>query len=306
MRLRLDGRSYSKTFQTEREAVLWAQSLKARYAAGELAPRVPAEDRSMRAMMDDYIKEMKNIYAENTLQTYVTASHHFKSVMSTPFRNVTKTSWQKAINLELETCNPNTVDLMWQKLMHVMKHNNLPVPEVSIPKKKNKEKEYLTKKEIKKFMSAVKGHKYEAYYLMMLSSMRVSEALHVKHEDISEKGIHVRGTKTDAADRQIPWLIPRLKELLMSGEDLPVTHAGALREELKRVCEGAGLPALTNHSLRISACSLMYSLKIPERVCMRIGGWSDVATMHKIYVRISEDDVSKYTNTINRYFTRIG
>lgn len=303
MRLRLDGRSYSKTFQTEREAVLWAQSLKARHVAGELAPRPSAEDRTMRSMMNEYIREMKDIYAENTLQSYVTASHHFGPAMDMAFKNVQ--SWQKVINRELAQYNPNTVDLMWQKLTHVMRYNDIPVPEVSIPKKKSKLKEYLTPDEIPVFLSAIRGHRHEALFLMMLSSMRVSEALHVKQEDITAKGIHVRGTKTDAADRQIPWIIPRLRELLMSGKDLPITKASTLNVELKRVCERNGLPVLTNHSLRISACSLMYSLNVPERVCMRIGGWSDVTTMHRIYVRISDDDVSKYADTMTDYFTRI-
>ena len=37
---------------------------------------------------------------------------------------------------------------------------------------------------------------------------------------------------------------------------------------------------------------------------MQIGGWSDFETMRKIYTHIARSDVSKYTKSIESFFSR--
>ena len=290
VRLRLNGQSYSHTFDTEKEAEAWALSIKAQYKANQLKQRLPDEQKTIRQLMQEYLESAT--LAEKTVELFrVAMEHHFSQIMDKPYSSIQ--NWQKIINLELQRCNPNTIATLWAKITVSLRFHDLPVPNVKIPRKPPAVKEYLTPEQIPLFMDAVKGNKYEIYFLMMLCSMRVSEALNVKKEDMTEQGIHVRGTKTDASDRIIPWMIPRIKELQL----VPTTRT-TLTRILRQVCEENNFPALSCHSLRISFASLCYSKGVPDRICMKIAGWTNVQTMHKIYVRISEADVQKYVETL--------
>lgn len=292
IRLRLDGVAYSRTFDTEREAIVWATSVKAQHVAGQLKTKKPAETKTVRRLMSEYIDAMP--LAPATVQTYTsTMEHHFVQFMDRPYNEIN--NWQKCVNIELRDSHPNTVGNMWAHVRAALRWHGLDVPDVKIPRKPSKQKEYLTAEEIPRFCEAVRGHKYEAYFLMMLESMRVSEAVNVEDADITDAGIHVRGTKTDASDRFIPWLIPRLKEVIY---DRPPVGRKALWRAVQDVCEENGLPALTPHGLRVSFASLCYSRGVPERVCMKIGGWASLKVMHDVYVRISDDDVAKYADLL--------
>lgn len=296
VRLRLDGVSYSKTFDTEREAEIWATGVKAQHLSGQLKMKKPAETKTVRRLMSEYIDAMP--LAPATVQTYTsTMEHHFVQFMDRPYCEIN--NWQKCVNLELRDSHPNTVGNMWAHVRAALRWHGLDVPDVKIPRKPSKQKEYLTAEEIPRFCEAVRGHKYEAYFLMMLESMRVSEAVNVEDADITDAGIHVRGTKTGASDRFIPWLIPRLKEIIY---DRPPAGRKALWRAVQDVCEENGLPALTPHGLRVSFASLCYSKGVPERVCMRIGGWASLKVMHDVYVRISDDDVAKYADLLSDAF----
>ena len=48
--------------------------------------------------------------------------------------------------------------------------------------------------------------------------------------------------------------------------------------------------------------SLGYHLGIPEREMMELGGWSDNATMQKIYTHIAKADRLKNENKLVEYF----
>ena len=292
VRLRLDGVSYSKTFDTEREAEIWATSVKAQHLAGQLKSARSAEKKTIRQLMTEYV-EAANL-AEATVKRYhATMKHHFVQIMDRPYCEIR--NWQPCVNLELRDRSPNTVDVEWSTIAAALRFHGLEVPRVKIATKPSKQKEYLDADQITVFCDAIRGEPLEAYFLMMLSSMRVSEALAVTDADITEKGIHVPGTKTAASDRTVPWIIPRLREIVT---DRPPTSKATLNRHLTRICEENGLPALSCHGLRISFASLCYSRGVPERVCMLIGGWSNLRVMHDVYVRISDADMMKYTEIL--------
>ena len=296
VRLRLDGQNYSRTFDSEKEAEAWALSIKAQYKANQLAKKTPAEKKTLRQLVTEY-KEVAN-FAPGTVATYDNVlKNWFQQIIDKPYCEIR--NWQKVINLECQKHNTNTVRARWAKICASLNFHGLDVPKVKIPKKQPQKKNYLDSTQIKVFCDAIHGHRHEAYFLMMLSSMRVGEALGVEDGDISEKGIHVRGTKTEASDRFIPFIIPRLKEICYNR---PFTAKTTLNRELKTICADAGLPELSCHSLRISFASVCYSKGVPSRVCMKLGGWSSLDVMHSVYIRISDDDVGKYANILNDVF----
>lgn len=296
VRVRVGGESYSKTFPTRDAAEVWATLIKSKYVSGELKKKLPDEKKTIRTLVEEYTTETP--LAENTLKTYRTVlNHHFKQIMNKPFEAVS--NWQRVINLESQNLNPNTLTAYWRKICAALRYHDLPVPSVKIAKKTPKMKNYLEPDEIGAFCKAIKNTRYEYLFLLMLSSLRVSEALNVTENDVSEKGVYVHGTKTDAAERFVPFMIPRLKEL----QFVPVqTTPRQLNKELKKICAENGFPDLSCHSLRVSFASVCYSKNVPSRVVMKIAGWIDIQTMHRVYVRISENDVEKWTAELENVF----
>lgn len=296
VRVRVGGSTYSKTFDNQTDAETWALLTKTKYKAGEIKKARPEESKTIRTLILQYLDE--NNLALNTRRSYTSLlNNHFTQILDKPYNSVS--NWQRAVNLELQTLNPNTVSLYWGKIRAVLKYFDLDVPTVKIPSKSSRMKNYLTADEIPRFCEAIKGNRYEYLFLLMLSSLRVSEALGVKKEDVTEKGIYVHGTKTDAAERFVPFMIPRLKELFY----VPVhTSTEQLNRELKRICSENDFPVLSCHSLRVSFASLCYQKNVPSRVVMKIAGWNDIQTMHRIYVRISDNEIDKWADELRTAF----
>lgn len=288
VRVRVGGHDVSKVFPTEKEAEAWGIDQK-------LHPPVvkPNAEKTVRQLLDGYIES--NDFAPGTVETYDAVKTHFRGFMDKPYKDVN--NWQAVVSME--KLHPNTIASYWGKICAVLRFYGLDVPTVKIKHKPSKKKEYLTESEIRKFCEAIKGHRFEFFYLMMLSSCRLNEALSITEADRAADGIHVHGTKTEASDRFIPYLFPRLKELPIpkkAGEN-------TLRRDLAEICKSNDLPPLTPHGLRVSFASACYHAgNIPERVAMKIGGWQSMKVFHDVYVRIAEDDVTRYAAEIRKAF----
>ena len=295
VRLRLNGQTFSRTFDTEKEAETWALSVKAQYKAHQLKESRPDEKKTLRTLIDEYIES--TVLAPATVKVYKTTQKHFVQIMDKPYNQIT--NWQRVVNLELKDHAVNSVSLWWSQIRAVLNFHGLTVPTIKLPKKSSKRKNYLDSEQIKVFCNAIYGTRYEAFFLMMLHSLRVSEALAVQNDDIEKDGIQVHGTKTEAAERFVPFMIPRLKEIIF---DRPPATYQTLSKNLRIICEENDLPELTPHGLRITFASLCYQKRVPERVCMKIAGWQSLQVMHDVYIRISEDDVKKYAEAVSELF----
>ena len=94
-----------------------------------------------------------------------------------------------------------------------------------------------------------------------------------------------------------------LKERNGNGEDYIYNHyQGALYANIQRICENAGLPKVGVHGLRHSFVSLCYHLGISELACMKMAGYSDYATMRRIYTHLATEDEKKAENSLIRFF----
>lgn len=299
VRLRLGGQEYANTFDTEKEATAWATLVKSQHVAGVLPEKLPAEKMTVRQLMQEYIDQ--NTLSHHTAGTYRSAMQRFSQLMDTPYDRIR--NWQKHVNIELEYLNPNTVAEYWHKITAALRFHGLDVPSVKIPKVPSKRKNWLDNDEIDVFREMIRGHKFEAWFLLMLSSCRVSEALAVRREDISEKGIHVHGTKTQASDRVIPWMIPRLQELCRTWDfSSPPSHT-ALADSLRKISRRMHVPELSCHSLRVSFVSVCYHKQVPAHIVMQIGGWSSPDVVHRHYLRIYQEDVDRWAQEVSDVFS---
>jgi integrase len=103
-----------------------------------------------------------------------------------------------------------------------------------------------------------------------------------RERDLNEKQaeLHVRGTKTDEADRIVP-LAPEALAVFRRRERFPVWHT--VVRDLKRACERAGIPPATPNDLRRTFCSWLCQAGVHERVCADLMGHADTTMVRAVY-----------------------
>jgi len=196
-------------------------------------------------------------------------------------------------------------------------------PNVKLPAKEQNQRPYLEPDQIEVFVQAVKGESVEIAALLELSSLRRSEMLAVKWDDVDmerktiqvhgakvysvEGMVHKKQNKTRTSTRTIP-IIPPLLEALRDSErksDYVVTLNGSwIYTRINEICAANGLPKVGNHGLRHSFASLAYHLQFPEKIAMEIGGWADDGTTRKIYTHLAQKDIAKRAEDFSNFFDR--
>ena len=97
-------------------------------------------------------------------------------------------------------------------------------------------------------------------------------------------------------------MIPRFLDLLPEKGKLVSIPPTTITSHIERACKKAGVTVCTPHDLRRSFASLGYHLKWSERTIMLLGGWNSIETVHKIYVKLSEKDVSADVRNMQNYY----
>ncbi len=323
IQLRLGGQSIPVTARTEKECTRQAQMVKAEWLAGKR--EAPTKSGTLREAIDSYIDTRTNTLSPATLRGYdIIKRNRFRGIMDRPVSELTDGVLIDAVNAEAGICSAKTLKNSWGLIRPAIKLATGRDPAaVSLPQVVPAERAYLTADEIKVFLGAVKGHPHEIAYLLALSSLRRSEILALRWEnvDLGRKLIRVSGAavpgrdhkmvqkaenKNRSSTRVVPILIDQLQEALEAAckpSGLVVdAEPGPLARGLQRVCREAGLPVVGLHGLRHSFASLAYHLQVPEKITMEIGGWSDYGTMRKIYTHISQSDIKRYEDAFAGFY----
>lgn len=339
IQLRLGGKSYPFTYPTSKECRDAARTFKSDYLAGRIeeapekkkAPEIP----TLGQVIDRYIEKQTPVLSPSTIRGYQGyRDNRFKAYMDVQIDKLP--DWQQIINDELQpddegsAISPKTLKNAWALVRRALKvEQKMVVSDVTLPKVPVVHKPYLRPDEIIPFIDAIKGDLAEIPALLELHGLRRSEAKGLNWTDVDlTRGkygvLHVHESmvmgpdgpvqkstnKNAASTRPVRIVIPRLKELLSEVEDkvgpvVTVSFQTMLRRT-KLACERAGVTVVGNHGLRYSCASLAYHLKVPERQLMEMCGWSDYATMHRIYVRIAREDVEAAQDDFSAFFENRG
>lgn len=316
--LRAEGQSITEA--TPELCIAKAKAIR----AGFIEKQAKAPAMTLSTAIDNYITSRDKTLSPSTIRGYRTAQHNrFQSVMQKPIGKIT--NWQELCNAETALCGPKTLQNAWGLVSSALAFNGVTPPEVKLPQVVTEERPWLTPEEIKIFVSAVHGKPFEIPALLGLSSLRRSEICAITWDKIdTEKGtITVSGAKvpdenhkfvlkkenkTQASRRIIPIFIPQLKEAVESAKPeetsaLVVTESPeTLRKQIKRLCRENNLPEVGVHGLRHSFASLAYHLQIPELETVRLGGWSNSQTVHKIYTHLSQQDKTAAVTKIEDFY----
>lgn len=317
IRMRLGGKSISVTGFTPAECRREATAIKADHISG----KVPQKrcDITVTQAIDNYIAARPKL-SPSTVKGYRSIQKSmFTPVMSQKLDSV---DWQSVIDADKHA--PKTVKNAWGFIVSVITESNLPVPKVRLPAVISRERPFLQPEQIPTFLSAVRGQRCELAALLGLHSLRRSEILDMTYADIDLKQsiIHVRGAavidehsklvhkaenKNASSTRDIPIMIPRLAELVQDGKGKPTdylitAYPNSIYKEVNAACEKHGLPQVGVHGLRHSFVSLAYHLGWSELATMHIAGYSDPATMRRIYTHLADADKKSSVKSMQQFF----
>lgn len=323
IQLRLNGVSVPVTAPTKQECIDQACLIKAEYKAGKRQIAHP-DTITLRQAIDSYIESKKNVLSPSTIRSYRgDQRNRFQSVADHPLASVD--DWQSVINNEATLCSPKSIKNAWGLVTSCMRANNITPPVVKLPQIVRADRPWLEPNQIPVFLEAIRGLDCEVPALLALHGLRRSELLGLTWDniDLDRDLIRVSGStvfdgdgklvdkptnKNQSSNRIIPIMIPELKNILEAVPEknrigkVVHQHPNTLYAQINRACKSANLPEVGCHGLRHSFASLSYHVGNSELETMRLGGWSDFATMRKIYTHLADSDKRKSENKITEFF----
>ncbi len=316
----LDGKRLSHTAPTKKECDQWLLKMKSHHADGHGIVHI--ENATIGSAMDAYIESRSNVLSPSTIRGYkMIRKNHWRSIEG---KNPTAIqNWQAVVNQESNgTKSAKTMKNSWALLSSSLKFIGYPVPNVRLPQIVHEEKEFLQPDQIQTMVSVARDSDIEMEILLGLHGLRRSELYALKKKNIVNGVIQVRGSvvpsengvvyketnKTKSSRRDVPIMIPRLQELidnLPGDSDTLLCSSSFARSwvKLKRLCRENNLPEISMHGLRHSFASLCYHLGIQELETMRLGGWSDLNVMRKIYTHLADKDKEEARNKLKGFFS---
>lgn len=174
-----------------------------------------------------------------------------------------------------------------------------PAARVKRPRAVPRQPTFWEEPDIKKFLGAVSGDRWEALYkLAIATGMRRGEIVRLTWRDIdlAASTVKVREAKTKAGVRTIPvahFAAQALAALPKDSVFVFATRAGQpvdgrnLNRWFEEAVARAGVPRIRFHDLRHSAASLMLAQGVPPRTVQGILGHSTMAMTMNIYGHVS-------------------
>lgn len=329
VQITVDGKRISITRDSKTEAENAALVLKFRQPDSSEAKKIVSKSLTLSQAIDIYLDDTQGLLSPSTVRSYrAMQKYRFKSVMNTPLNK--DINWQQAISQEkklhvvkihkdkvIETdklLSPKTIRNAWQLVATVLRYFKMPVPEVRLPQKIKKEHAFLEPDEIRIFLKAIEGHRFELPYLLCLHGLRRSEMLVITKADIvmpktknKKPYIHVHGSavydennklvqketnKTELSARDVPIVIPRLLTLVKAMPDgkLCAASPNNMTHPLNVVLKQNDLPEVGLHGLRHTYASLCFFLRIPSRVVQLWGGWANSSVVDSVYTHLARKD----------------
>lgn len=292
-----NGKRVSITAQTKSEVMEKMIAIK----SGKVIPA--KQDPTLHDAIDAYISDRQNILSPSTIKGYREIQRlRFQAYMH---YRLSKLPLQSMVNTESVHCSPKTVKNAYSLVKSCLRLYSIPFDDVLLPKQAPKERNFLQPEQLAAFIQAIEGTQYELPILLACHGLRRSEVLAVKRSDIQHGYIHVSGArvrnekgimiykptnKTTASVRNVPIMAQRLVILAshIDSDYLCPNSPERIRRAINSICKALGFPQVGWHGLRHSFASLMYYCAISPLEACRIGGWSNVNTMLKIYTHLSE------------------
>ena len=270
--------------------------------------------------VSNYIEVNSNVLSPSTIRGYtMIRENRFKGYMDKPYSEI---DYQQMINDEIKLAKPKTITNAFALVKTSLKVYRFDLPEVNLPTVIVPDLPFLDYEQIPLFLKAIKDQPGELASILALHSLRMSELLAITINDIvinnNINNTYVvvdkalvrdinnqyieKTTKTEKSTRMIPVMIPRLLEILPTEGRLVTNTPVGIERQIARACDRAGLPHVRCHDLRRSFASLAFHLKWDERSIMTVGGWSNMQTVHKVYIKLAQQDLIANTESMSDFY----
>lgn len=321
VQLRVGGQSISITEATEEKCQARAIAIK---TGIKEAPN-KGENLTLRAAIDEYIKNRENTLSPSTIAGYRTIQHNrFQSVMDRRIKDIK--NWQRICDREAKLCGSKTLRNAYRFIVSVLSENGIQSDKVTLPQVIQNTRAWLEPEQIKVLVKNVCQKPEALSVYLALHSLRRSEILALKWENIdlekntitvsgsmvqdeNSKFVYKKTNKNSSSARTIPIMIPELKEELIQKKKpsgfIFDCHTDTIGQRINKACREAGVPEVGTHGLRHSFASLAYHLGMSEMETQEIGGWKDSQTMRKIYTHLAAADRLKATNKMASFFNNL-
>jgi integrase len=313
--------------------------LHAQYPDGKVhAPTAPGVETTVGDVLDQWSAHYLNDVAQSTADNYRTmARKHVKPGLdTTPLADLTTAkvnAWLRGMATETDdhrAYSRSTIKLARKVLSMALDHakSERRVPEnvardAKIPNAETRETRSLTGPEIKRFLAAATGDRYEAAFLVQLAlGLRIGEVLALTRDDVDGDHLHVRhsqrreggeliarGAPKSESSKRILAMPEAVSEALWrqhverrtddeeasmgiyrNPTDLffPDQLGGPTRPETYRrhlvaVYKKAKIIDATSHTLRHTCASTMVSAGVPLGTVSDLLGHADMAVLVRTY-----------------------
>ena len=324
VQLRIDGQSITITRQKEKEAIAEAMAIK----EGIIRRKKTAlSDMTLSQAIDLWIADNEHRLSPATIRGYITCRDNgFASLMTMKCGKITDKVAAAAINKECRKYKAKTVVNRWRFIGQVLEWATGERITPSLPQVIVDPPEFLDEEDLNTLLTYIEGKPVEITALLAISSLRRSEMAALNWDngdiDLKHRWIHVRGAvvpnkdhkmvtketnKNSVSRRDVPIIDPLYRALSAvenkTGRVVP-QHPATMLTRINKACRDAGVPEVGCHGLRHSFASLCHILHIPAQVAMEIGGWSNRATMDRIYTHVSKRTKDGYQNQFTDYFKK--
>lgn len=217
---RHDGKQYKVYGKTLEEALSKRLELKSRLANEEIKKNTITVSEWLKTVLSEYKPNVSDDYMyqmEHRIEKHITAE-----IGDIPLQKVTPLQCQKIMTAQAGR-SASHISKLRQELFFIFdtaRKNGLiktnPAADINSPAGTKNKRRSITAEERKHFLAVTQDDpQYINFRIMLYCGLRSEEAIRVTYEDITTiQGVrffHVRGTKSDAADRMVP--IPKELQL---------------------------------------------------------------------------------------------
>lgn len=303
-----NGTRYSVTGKTESEVERKIQSKK-QALERENEPTVSQ-------WVDTFLDVYKVNVSDKTRYDYSLVLNHVRS--DSKLSDIKPIDLQRMFNLHKDKSKSfiHKLKILTHELFETARSNgyikNNPMDAVNVPKGYTNHRRALTEEERRNVMELCKTDKRRNFILLMLQcGLRPSETTYIQGKDInkSDRLLHVRGTKTEAADRFIPIPEPLFSMIKDYSGDRYVICTKPLISSLesywkwfKRAYEKRfGKCEFTPYCFRHTYITDLCSAGVPLAEARFLAGHSDISMTAEIYTHQSERALSNAKQLIDNF-----
>lgn len=326
VQLQVDGKRYSCTGETKKEAQNKAKKL---YAGIVEEKRVPL---TVGKAIDKYIEAKTGTLSPSTIRGYQSIrKNYLQDLMEVNLSDLTSSDIQIAISNEAARGKSSKTIRNAHGLLSAVLDEYNPdfLYKTSLPQNKKTECRILTEEEMSKVWQAARGSKYELPILFASwLGMRMSEVRGVKYRDIQNGRMHIhtavvkgpdgdieKGPKTTSGDRwiKLPETIHKLigeRYASLYTEDGKLTDKGAddyicpyadvtIYKNFVTICRKAGVEPCRFHDLRHFAASEALALGVPDKYTVNRMGHKTDYMLKTVYQHQMQDKVDEFGDMID-------